>query len=126
MSSGPGQWTMLLSFFVSQLPVLLVCVIAIGLMLTRRQQDSPALPWALTGFGLALLICIGQPIGSWILQQWIMSGGATAASRATIWSVVSIIWSILHALSYGLLAMAILASQSRRESGSSASVSSRP
>jgi hypothetical protein len=126
MQSSVGQLTLLFSMFAYELPMLLVCVIAIGLLLTRRQQRSPALPWALMGFGLALFLCFALPIGQWAMQNWIMSSGAAASSRASVYGVVSIFWSILHALSYGLLAIAILVGSSQRHSGSSASLPSRP
>jgi hypothetical protein len=119
MSSTADRLTLFFTMFLSQLPVLLVCLIALGLVLARREQRSPALPWALMGFGLALVLCLAIPITSTMMQSWIMSSsGGSRTQVASIYGVLSFVWSILHALSYGLLAMAIFVGQSPRKSSS--------
>ena len=121
--SGLSQLTLFFSLFVNQLPMLLVCLVAIGLVLTRWRQKSPALPWALMGFGLALFLCFAIPVAQLALQNWVMSSSGEMSRRATIWGAISIFWSILHALSYGLLAVAIFVGQSQRKGGSPSSAS---
>src|SRR5215467_12019303 len=104
--SGAGQLTLLFTMFAHQLPMLLVCVIAIGLVLTGRHQKSPALPWALMGFGL-MFLCFAVPVCQWIVQTSIMSSGGAAAAQTGLYNLISFVFSILQALAYGLLAMAI-------------------
>jgi hypothetical protein len=116
--SSVSQITVFFTMFLNQLPILLVCLAALGLVLTRWHQKSPALPWALMGFGLALLLCLAIPVSQLIIQNWLMSSGGDMAHRASISSVISIFWSVLRAVSYGLLAIAIFVGQSQRKSGS--------
>jgi hypothetical protein len=117
MSSGLGQLTIFFTMFLNQLPILLVSLIGLGLVLTRWQQRSPALPWALMGFGLTLILCFAIPIGQVLLQNWLVSGAGAMSQRATVSTIVALVWSVLRAVTYGLLAMAIFVGQSQRKSG---------
>src|SRR5262245_41043283 len=116
--SSVNQLGIFLTMFVNQLPILLVCLVAIGLVFTRWKQQSPARSWALMGFGLALILCLAIPVAQLVVQNWIVTGGTDGAHRATILSVISFFCSVLRAVSYGLLAMAIFIGQSQRTSGS--------
>ncbi len=65
--------------------------------------------WALMGFGLSTVLCLVIPIAQHGVQQWVaQSGGVNLASRSYIFTGLSIFWSSMRAISYGLLLMAIL------------------
>ena len=104
-----AQLTVLLSLFVAQLPVLIISLLGCVVIVARKNELSGAASWALMGFGLSIMLCILIPAAQAIVQKWVMEGGTSVAQRASIFTVLGVVWSILRAVSYGLLLMAILA-----------------
>src|SRR2546423_14415103 len=104
-----AQLTVLLSLFVAQLPVLIISVLGCAVIMARKNELSAAASWALMGFGLSIVLCILIPVAQTIVQKWVMEGGTSVAQRASVFTLLGVVWSILRAASYGLLLMAVLA-----------------
>ena len=105
------QLKMWVSSFAMQLPILLVCVVAGVIILVRWKQMARGAIWALLGFGLALILCILIPVVQTSVQSWVMQGG-DIAYRASVFTGLSILWSVLRAISYALLLVAVIAGRS--------------
>lgn len=104
-----AQLTALVSMFVAQLPILIVSLLGCFVIAVRRNELSAAASWALIGFGLSVLLCVVIPVAQTLAQNWAMESGHSMAQRASIFTVLAILWSLLRAASYGLLLLAILA-----------------
>jgi hypothetical protein len=113
--NDPGQLTALLTMFVAQLPILLVCLVGCVMMVGRWNEGSRAAGWALAGFGLSLVLCVLMPVGQMLVQKWVVEGGQGIAQRAWAFAVVGLLWSVLRAVSYGCLLMAIVVRGQRAE-----------
>jgi len=87
----------------------------------RRNELSTASSWALMGFGLSVLLCILIPIAQTLVQNWAMESGRSMAQRASVFTMLAVVWSLLRAISYGLLLMAVCvrrpANEPRMENG---------
>jgi uncharacterized Tic20 family protein len=110
-----AQLTALLSLFVAQLPILIVSVLGCLVVGTRREEFAGAAMWALMGFGLSVILCIVIPVAQALIQKWVVEGGGSMAQRASVFTVVGVVWSVLRAASYALLLMALVVRQ--RENG---------
>jgi len=96
---------MFVSMFVMQLPVMLVCLAAFVVIPAGWKRAPRASLLALLGFGLAFILCFAIPMGQTALQIWLRSGNA--AEKASVMTAVSVAWSVLRAVSYGLLLLAV-------------------
>lgn len=112
--NNTDQIKLLLSLFAIQVPTLLVCFVAGVVILGRWKQDSKASIWALLGFGLAAVLCFAVPASQTAWQEWARQSGYTAVQRASVMAGISIVWSVLRAVSYALLLMAVFAGRSTR------------
>jgi len=103
-----------LSMFVMYLPTLIVCLVAGGVILTRWRQASSGALWALLGFGLALFLCFAMPIGLTMINHWVFQSGET---QSRIWALrtFSMVGSVLYAVIYAFLLVAIFAGRSKPE-----------
>lgn len=110
-----AQLTALLSLFVAQLPILIVSLLGCVVIMARKNELGGATMWALAGFGLSVALCVVFPIMQTIVQRWVMEGGATIGQRASIFTVLGVVWSILRAASYGFLLVAVLAGRQKSE-----------
>lgn len=106
------QIRMLLSMFAMQLPILLVCLVAGVIILVKWKQASHGSTWALLGFGLALILCVVIPVVQTSVQRWVVQGG-DIAHRAFVFTGLSILWSVLRAITYALLLVAVFAGRSK-------------
>lgn len=104
-----AQLTALLSLFAAQLPILIVSLLGCVVVAARRNELSGASAWALAGFGLAVVLCVLIPVAQTVVQKWAVESGTSMAQRATVFTVLAVVWSSLRALSYALLLMAIVA-----------------
>src|SRR3954462_2226903 len=104
-----AQLTALLSLFVAQVPILIVSVLGCFVVGARRDEFGPAAAWALMGFGLSVVLCIVIPVAQMLVQKWAMEGGGSMAQRASVFTMLAVVWSVLRAASYGLLLMALVA-----------------
>jgi len=111
--SDNAQLSVLLSLFVAQLPVLIVSVLGCVVIVARKNELAGAASWALMGFGLSIVLCILIPAAQTIVQKWVMEGGTSVAQRASLFTVLGVVWSILRAVSYALLLAALLAGRQR-------------
>src|SRR6476659_3362561 len=107
--SDPSQVTALVTMFVGQLPMAVVSVLGCVIVAARRNELGAAASWALMGFGLSLLLCVLIPVAQRLVQNWVMTGGASVSQRASVFTVLALVWSVVRAVSYGLLLMALLA-----------------
>jgi hypothetical protein len=106
-----GQLITLLTMFAGQLPILLVSVAGCMMMVGRWNEGSRAAGWALLGFGLSLVLCVLMPVGQLIVQNWVVGSGQSMVERAWAFTALGFLWSVLRAVSYGLLLMALMVRQ---------------
>ncbi len=110
--NNSDQIKIFLSMFSAYLPTLLVCLVAGIMILTKWRQASSASPWALLGFGLALFLCFAMPIGHTLLQHWVLQSGERE-SRMWAFGAFSFLGSVMYALVYVFLLVAIFAGRSK-------------
>ena len=118
-STDTAQFTQLLSLFAAQLPILIVSVLGCMVIMTRKNDLGGAASWALMGFGLSIVLCVLIPVVQLFVQKWVMEGGSSVAQRASVFTILAVFWSVLRAVSYGLLLMAVVAGRgtARMEGG---------
>ena len=103
-----AQLTVLVSMFVGQLPILIISLLGCVVIMARKNELGGGTTfWALMGFGLSIVLCVLIPLAQSFVQRWVLEGGASVGQRASILSVLALVWSILRAVSYGLLLMAL-------------------
>ena len=107
--NNTDQLRLLLSTFAIQVPTLLVCLVAGVVILGKWKEGSNGSLWALLGFGLAALLCFAVPVAQTGVQDWIIHSGHTAIEGASVMAGISIVWSVLRAVSYALLLIAVFA-----------------
>ena len=107
--NSSAQLTTLLSLFAAQLPILLVSVLGCLVIGVRKTELSAAASWAIMGFGLSALLCVLIPVVQTLVQNWVMESGSSIAQRASVFTILAVVWSLLRAGSYALLLMAIIA-----------------
>jgi hypothetical protein len=110
--NNTDQINLLLSMFAIQLPTLLVCFVAGVVILGRWKQGSNGSMWALLGFGLAAVLCFAVPVAQTAVQDWVRHSGHTKVEGASVMVGISIVWSVLRAISYALLLVAVFAGRS--------------
>src|ERR1043165_6388408 len=107
--TNDSHLTALVSMFVRRLPVLIISLLGCVVIMARKNELGGAAAWALMGFGLSILLCIVIPLAQSFVQKWVMEGGSSLGQRASVFTVLALVWSILRAVSYGLLLMALVA-----------------
>jgi uncharacterized protein YqgC (DUF456 family) len=113
------QIKMLVSTFAIQLPTLLVCFVAGVVVLGRWKEASKGAMWALLGFGLATILCIAIPVTQVGVQEWMKQSNWTMANRASVFAGIGFLWSVLRAVTYALLLVAVFAGRSNSPAASS-------
>jgi hypothetical protein len=98
--------------FAMNLPTLIVCLAAGVFLLMNWRQGSTGSVWALLGFGLLFVLCFVIPFGQTLLQQWVFHGGQQAA-RMWVFGTFAIVNSVLHAVVYAFLLVAVFAGRSK-------------
>ena len=112
MASTPDQIKLFFSIFAMHLPTLMVCLVAGVVILTKWRQGSTGSLWALLGFGLALILCFVMPVGQTLLQHWVLQSGEREG-RMWAFGAFSSVGSLLHAVVYALLLVAVFAGRSK-------------
>jgi hypothetical protein len=112
------QTKILLSMFAVQLPTLLVCFVAGVVILGRWKEVSKGAMWALLGFGLTTILCFAIPVAQAGVQEWMTRSGGTVAERTSVFAGLGFLWSVLRAITYALLLVAVLAGRSTSPSAS--------
>jgi hypothetical protein len=110
--NNTDQIRVLLSTFAIQLPTLLVCFVAGIVILARWNEGSNGSVWALFGFGLAAVLCFAVPVSQAAVQDWVRHSGHTTVEGASVLASISIVWSVLRAVTYALLLVAVFAGRS--------------
>jgi hypothetical protein len=113
MSNNVDTMKLFLTTFVMYTPALLVSVVAVIVSLAKWRQSPSGSLWALMGFGLLLLMCIVMPIGHTAIQYWAFHSEGHQTGRMWAFSIFAIIGSVLHALVYILLLVAVFAGRSK-------------
>ena len=98
----------LLSMSVGSLPTILACLVAMGMVLARGQRLGVAVPWALLGFGLILLMSIFGPFSGLLLQQHFSSHALSFEHNAWMFGVLAIVNSSIYAAALIFLLVAVL------------------
>lgn len=102
-----SELSILFSMFLTNLPKLIVSVVAVAIVLGRKKELGLAGNWALMGFGLFVVLSFLVPVVQAGVQQWMKASGDY--SRASlIYGGMSFIWSLLNAVATGMLLMAVL------------------
>jgi formate hydrogenlyase subunit 3/multisubunit Na+/H+ antiporter MnhD subunit len=118
--------TDLLRMFISMVPLylpgIIVAVAAILVCLAKREQSPQGAKWALLGFGLSLFLSIAWPIANTFIQQWMIHGGGHQTERMWVYSAMAIVSSVLHALVYVFLLIAVFAGRSTPPEAASSSL----
>ena len=112
-----AQLTALLSMFVGQLPILIISLLGCVVIMARKNELGGAASWALMGFGLSIVLCILIPLAQTFVQKWVLEGGTGVAQRASVFTVLGLVWSVLRAVSYGLLLMALITGRTPMRQG---------
>ena len=114
--NNTDQIELLLSMLAIQLPTLLVCFVAGVVILGRWKEASKGAMWALLGFGLTTILCIAIPVAEACVQEWMKQSGWTTAGRASVLAGLGFLWSVLRAVTYALLLVAVFAGRSNSPS----------
>jgi len=110
--NNPDQIKLFLSMFAIQAPTLLVCFAAGIVILARWNECSKASVWALFGFGLTAVLCFAVPVAQTAVQEWARQSGHTMIEGASLMAGISMVWSVLRAVTYILLLIAVFAGRS--------------
>ena len=110
--NNPDHVKMLLSMFAIQLPTLVVCFVALVVVLGKWKDGSKGSMWALLGFGLAAVLCFAVPVTQTAVQGWVTHSSHTTIESASVMAVISMVWSVLRAITYALLLIAVFAGRS--------------
>ena len=105
-----------LSLFAVNAPTFLVCAGACVFIVFRWREGTRYPLWALAGFGLALVLCFVIPLVQTALQQWVVQSG-DRLSRTWAFSLFGLVASVLHAVIYVCLMVAIFSGRSEVERG---------
>ncbi|MFT3830093.1 MAG: hypothetical protein QM691_10360 [Opitutaceae bacterium] len=107
-SSAVSLLPMFLSQLLSQLPVIVVCIVGLALLAGRRSADAKAITWAMTGFGLTAALAISIPLLYATLSFVQVQGSLSLSSMTWVYPVIAFTSSALHALAYLLFLLAFL------------------
>jgi hypothetical protein len=110
--NNTGQINVFFSSFLVYLPTLIVCLVAGVVILIKWRQAPIASLWALLGFGLALVLCFVMPAGQALLQYWVFHGGQRGSYTWAL-TAFGMVGSVLHAVIYVFLLMAIFTGRSK-------------
>ena len=103
-----------LSMSLGSVPTVLACLVAIIVVLSQGQRIPGAVPWALLGFGLALVMSVVGPFSGFLLQRYFVSHALSYEHNAWMFGVVSLINSTLHGVALIFLLVAVLAGRTSR------------
>jgi hypothetical protein len=104
----------LFSTFAVYLPRVIICLVACVVVVAKWREARAGALWALLGFGLALILCFVWPVGQSIIQHWVLQDG-DRASRMWAFSAFGMIGSMLQAVIYLFLLVAIFAGRSKTD-----------
>ena len=106
----------LFSMFLTNLPKLIVSVVAVAIVLGRKKELGLAGNWALMGFGLFVVLSFLVPVVQAGVQQWMKASG-DYSHASLIYGGMSFIWSLLNAVATVMLLMAVLKGRPKTTEG---------
>ena len=101
------------SLFAAYLPRVIICLVALVVIFAKWREARGGALWALLGFGLALILCFVMPIGQTMLQHWFQGGDRE--SRMWAFSAFGLMVSVLQAIIYVFLLVAIFAGRPKTD-----------
>lgn len=104
----------LFSTFAVYLPRMIICLVACIVIVAKWREARGGALWALLGFGLALVLCFVMPVGQTMIQHWVFQSG-DRASRMWAFSAFGMAGSVLQAVIYVFLLLAIFAGRSKTD-----------
>jgi predicted membrane channel-forming protein YqfA (hemolysin III family) len=107
---------MFFTMLAENLPVLLVCLVACVVIPIRWRDGSKGSLWAALGFGLALILCFVIPFTYTALHQWAFQSGQYQ-SRMWVFTAYAIVTSVLRAIIYLCLLVAVFAGRPKTGAG---------
>jgi len=105
---------MFFSMVAENVPVLLVCVVAVVVILSRWRDGSSGSLWAAMGFGLALILCFALPLAYTLLERWVLESGQSQG-RMWVFTAYSVVTSVLRAIIYACLLIATFAGRPKAQ-----------
>ncbi len=103
-----------LSTFAVYLPRVIISLVACLVILAKWRDAPKGALWALLGFGLALVLCFVMPVGQAVLQNWALQNG-NRETRMWAFSAFGMIGSVLQAVIYIFLLVAVFAGRSKTD-----------
>jgi hypothetical protein len=115
MSSNMQWYMQALKAQIFHLPIVMISLAAIVIALVKWRQAPSAALFCLLGFGIIFCLSTVMPM----LQFFLIAGpGRSASGGVNAWvSAISVVWSLMAAVAYVLLAMAIFAGRSKPSEG---------
>jgi hypothetical protein len=102
---------MFFSSALAQSPIFFVALAGCVITFQKWRQAPRAALWAMLGFGLALALCLIVPLVQTLVQSWAMRG-EHANQGAYVLTGLGLFWSLLRAVSYAFLLVAVFAGRS--------------
>jgi hypothetical protein len=115
MNSDMQWFVQALKTQLMHLPILMISLAAIVIAITRWRQAPQASLFCLLGFGVIFCLSAGMPF----VQHFLISGTARSSpnNMAAVMAAFSLSWSVLVAVAYVLLTVAVFAGRSKPSSG---------
>jgi hypothetical protein len=104
----------LFSTFAVYLPRVIICLVACIVIVAKWRDARGGALWALLGFGLALILCFVMPVGQTMVQHWVLQDG-DRASRMWAFSAFGMFGSVLQAVIYVFLLVAVFAGRPKTD-----------
>ena len=105
--TATDELKVLLGLFAGSLPTILVCIVAIFVVSTRGPRLAGAVPWALLGFGLLVVLSVAAPLSQVLLQRYFASHYLSFDKNGWMFGVLSVFNSALHAAGLIFLLVAV-------------------
>lgn len=102
----------------TQLPVLLVCMVGLLVTLSQWNRLGGGAIWAVLGFALALTASVLPSLAQPAISRYLLSG-STSDQRYFVMNLFSVFWAMMRGTSYGLLLVAIFVGRNQNSAAPS-------
>ncbi len=103
---------MIFSQLLTQIPVLVVCIVGLVVLAGRRPsaagETATGLNWAIAGFGVSAALSFLLPLAYGVLTSVQIRGNLPVGAIRWIYPILGVISSLLHAGVYGVFLVAFL------------------